>query len=121
MTRSEEEILRLAGEVSNLDNRQKQLFINALMEWLSVREREMWFGWTCCALYPQSKWDKVDRWMEGQFRKDMSRKPYVVASMCVTYLKINPKMKPFLIKKAQRVKNRVYMRNKRAGKSDNVW
>jgi len=118
MDMGKKEILRLAGEVYNFDDRHKRLFIKTLLEWFSESERQRWFGWTCYAIYPKSKWEKVDHWMEGQFNRDMSKRPYKVASMCVNYLRINSKMKPFLIKKAQRVKNRVYMRKKRAGQSD---
>lgn len=113
--RDEEEVYRLVAKVYALNAGDQRIFIETLLDWFGDTGQERWFGWTCSALYPKSRWLKVDRWMEGQFRRDMSKRPQMVASMCVNHLRINSKMMPFLIKKAQRVKNRVYMRMKRAG------
>lgn len=48
--------------------------------------------------------------------QDMKKTLIVVASMCRHYFGINPKMMPFLIKTAQRIKMRVRMRRRRHSK-----
>lgn len=56
--------------------------------------------------YPGNR-ERADRWMESRFRKDMSLRPKVVAYECASYLGITKKMIPYLIKSAQKVKDRL--------------
>ena len=65
------------------------------------------------SVYPKSKWLKINNWMEKIFTQDMKKTPMGVPSMCRHYFGINPKMMPFLIKTAQRIKMRVRMRLRR--------
>lgn len=53
---------------------------------------------------------ELERWMEGQFKRDMKMRPRTFASMGANYFRINSKMMPFIMRIAQRVKRRVRMR-----------
>ena len=61
---------------------------------------------------------EVGEWMESRFSGDCYLKPALVADECCYYFKINPAMRPYLIRLAQRIKRRVLMRNRRRGKAD---
>ena len=76
------------------------------------KDRSRLVQWVCHYAYPRTRWSKVERWMEGQFRRDMNKTPRKTAFIAVSYFRINPKMLPFLIKTAQRVKLRVRARRR---------
>ena len=92
------------------DYSQQRLFMKTLTKGFCDKKRLQWLEWTCHTLYPETRWMKIDRWMEGMFRSDMKRTPGMIVSMCVNYYHTNLKMYPFLMKMARRVKCRVLMR-----------
>ena len=53
------------------------------------------------------KHERLIRWMEGRFAKNMGLVPVRVAREAVYYLKMNSRMMPFLIKTAQQTKDRI--------------
>lgn len=63
---------------------------------------------------PGMRFPKVESYMEKLFKRDMSMKPAHAAAMVMKYLRIDPRMRPFLTAMAQKVKLRVYVRKKRA-------
>jgi len=85
---------RFARYVIRLDEVHQRHFIATLFEWVSY------------SVYPKSKWLKINNRMEKVFTQDMKKTPMGVATMCRHYFRINPKMMPFLIKTAQRIKMR---------------
>lgn len=106
----DKKILQIIEEVKALDNSLQRDLLEALFAGFGRKDRLRWFNLICHFMYPKSKWQKIERWMEGQFRRDIVRTPRMVASMAVNYFRINSKMMPFLIKMAQRVKHRIRMR-----------
>ena len=92
------------------DYSQQRLFMKTLTKGFCDKKRLQWLEWTCHTLYPETRWMKIDRWMEGMFRSYMKRTPGMIVSMCVNYYHTNLKMYPFLMKMARRVKCRVLMR-----------
>lgn len=99
--------------VNGLVDHFQYVFLKTLFNGFSEKKRLQWLDWTCHALYPETRWMKLDRWMEGMFRSDMSRSPGKVASMSINYFRMKSRMYPFLVKMAQRIKNRVLMRQRR--------
>lgn len=99
--------------ISNLSYREQMIFIEIVFEELDDKQKMNWKEKTYELIYPASRWVEIEQWMEKRFKKKMSRTPREVASMCMYYLKIKGKMKPLMIKLAQKVKARVVMREKR--------
>lgn len=112
-TNLKERAERLARYVARLEEVHQRHFIATLFACFSEKERLKRFEWVSHSVYPKSKWLKIYNWMEKVFTQDMKKATMVVASMCRHYFGINPKMMPFLIKTAQRIKMRVRMRRRR--------
>lgn len=108
-----ERVARLAGHVSRLEEAYQRHFVETLFESLSEEERLKRFEWVSHLVYPESKWLKITNWMEKVFTQDMKKTPVAVAYMCIQFFGINPKMLPFLIKTAQRIKHRVRTKRSR--------
>lgn len=102
-------IKKIAGAVTVMSTSDRMYFLSLVLKDIGSKERKSWLDKIATIEYNQ-KWLILEEWMEGVFIKDMTRPPIGVANMAVTYLKINKKMLPFLIKKAQKVKHRVVMR-----------
>jgi hypothetical protein len=96
-------------------------FHGILLRWLRENEGELFQK-----IVKQVRWiskgylfrPEVGEWIESRFGGDSSLKPALVADECCYYFKINPAMRPYLIRLAQRIKRRVAMRNRRRGKAD---
>jgi len=106
-------INRLVRTIKDLTPEEQSQLLQQLFFIFDEDRKRLWVDRALYLACPGSRWSKVERWMEAQFRKDMKRLPIKVASMSIHYFKINSRMFPFLIKTAQRVKNRVWMRKKR--------
>lgn len=105
-------ITDLVHTVTKLDEPLQRAFVESLFGAFGEKERSRLVQWVCHCAYPKTRWSKVERWMEGQFRRDMSKTPRKTASIALNYFRINPKMLPFLIKTAQRIKLRVRARRR---------
>lgn len=105
-------IAALVQTIAELDESSRQAFVEGLFGAFDEKKRFRLFQWVCHCAYPQTRWSKVERWMEGQFRRDMNKTPSRVASTGINYFRINAKMLPFFIKMAQRVKLRVRARRR---------
>ena len=103
---------RIARYVARLDEVHQRHFIAIRFECFSEKERLKRFEWVSHLVYPKSKWLKINNWMEKAFTQDMKKTPKVVATMCRHCFGINPKMMPFLVKTAQRVKLRIRARRR---------
>lgn len=112
------DILLLIEFACALDEKGQRRFLEAIFSRLDEERRLQWLTWVSYLVYPQSRWQKIDKWMESRFKKNLDWTPRRMASTCVNYLKINSRMFPLLIKIAQRAKNRVYMRAKRRRDSE---
>lgn len=99
-----------ARMIKSVDDHHQKLFIEGLLAGLSEAQRLQWMQLVCEMSYPDLVWNDLEMLMEKKFEKDMKKTPMGVASMCRHYFGINPKMMPFLIKTAQRIKMRVRMR-----------
>jgi len=64
------------------------------------------------ASYPRVP-SKSDIWMETRLKNNWKLKPRQLAIQCANHLKIPKEMIPYLIKLAQRVKQRLRMRERR--------
>jgi len=105
--------------VTSLSPEKQLLLIRLLYPKIPPEQRTRIFDLVCLLSNPTGKWAKIEKYMEGLFQRDMKRTPKSAASLTVTYFKVNSKMFPFLIKMAQRVKNKVWMReNRKAAKLD---
>lgn len=82
------------------------------MNLLPHRAREDILYTVITAVMPKTKYRKIESYMERLFERDMALRPLVAASMTMKYMHINPKMKPFIIRTAQRAKDRVRKRIK---------
>ena len=102
-----------AAGISNLSYREQMIFIEMVFEKLDAKLKMKWKDKTSDLVIPATRWVEFEQWMEKRFIKNMSRTPREVASMSMYYLKIKGKMKPLMIKLAQKVKARVVMREKR--------
>lgn len=105
-------IMSLVQGVAELDESSRLAFVESLFGALGKKKRERLVQCVCHCAYPKTRWSKVERWMEGQFRRDMTRVPRKMAYIAMSYFRINPKMLPFLIKTAQRIKVRVRARRR---------
>jgi len=105
-------IMSLVQGVAELNESSRRMFVEGLFGVLGEKERSRLVQCVCHCAYPKSRWSKVERWMEGQFRRDMTRVPRKTAYIAMSYFRINPKMLPFLIKTAQRIKVRVRARRR---------
>ena len=108
-----EKVTELVQSVTEFDESLRRAFVEGLFKAFGEKERSSLVQWVCHCAYPKTKWIKVERWMEGQFRRDMNKTPSRVASTAVNYFRINSKMMPFLIKMAQRIKMRIRTRRRR--------
>lgn len=111
-------ILQIIEFVCALDEKCQRGFLEAIFSGLDERRRLQWLDWVTRLVYPQSRWQKIDRWMESRFKKNLDWTPRKMATTSIHYLRINSRMLPLLIKIAQRVKGRVYMRAKRQQKRE---
>ena len=100
--------------ISTLSYREQMIIIEMVFEYINDKLKMKWKEKTSELIYPKTRWVEFEQWMEKRFIKNMSRTPREVASMCMHYLKIKGKMKPLMIKLAQKVKARVVMREKRS-------
>lgn len=110
----------LITAVTRLDMEGQRLFLDGLMSGLDEKRRLQWFSWVSYLVYPRSRWQKIDEWMERRFKTNLDWTPRKMASVCRNYLRIDSRMFPLLIKIAQRVKSRVYMQVRRRHESE-LW
>jgi hypothetical protein len=66
-------------------------------------------------LYPNSRLNNLQIWMESRFRNNMRLKPSQVAYECCYYKLHNLRMVPFVRSMARRVKDRLRKRMKKEG------
>src|SRR5208283_4077948 len=111
-------ISRIAAEISVMSEKDQMEFLKIVIGYLSDASREKWMHKVMTLAQPQKRWLKVENWMESRFAKDFSLTPRKAASVALHYMKIDSRMAPLMIKIAQKVKNRVRMRNGR--KSGNL-
>lgn len=104
---------KTAMGIAVLSNHHQLKIIEILFDHIDDMQKERMFKKMSRLIYPDSRWLEIESWMEKRFVKDMSRTPRQVASMGMYYMKINRRMTPFMIKLAQKVKNRLSKRIKK--------
>lgn len=87
-------------------------FLMDVFDNLTDKQREEWYRLTARLMFPESRWWKMEQWMEQRYIKNMQIKPRKMTSMCMYYLKIRQDMRPKILKLAQKVKLRLAERNK---------
>ncbi len=99
--------------ISASSNREQMAFLDTVFTNLDDLQKIKWLEKVSTLVYPKTRWIEIEQWMEKRFIKKISRTPVQVGYMCMNYLRINRKMKPLIIKLAQKVKARVIIREKR--------
>ncbi len=94
-----------AREISNLPVEVQRVFVTKLCEY--IRDEDVIMDLIEAMLVKTDRFSKLMQWMDRRFTKDIGLTPSRVAREAVVHLKINGKMLPFLIKNAQRIKDRV--------------
>lgn len=64
------------------------------------------------------RWLKIDTWMTSCFTNHQDYTPIKVAGMCRKYWKMHYTMKPLLLKRAQKIKDRVRKRISNSAETD---
>jgi len=106
MTELSEFVEAAAKEISALPIQGQRQFMKALASYLGAQD-EIIMELIEALLSRTQRYHHITRWMSKRFEKDMALTPKRVAEECVYYLRVNSKMMPFLIKRGQRVKDRI--------------
>ncbi len=106
-----ENIKELAETVSSLDSKSRVALFKKVIEDVNKDEVEELYHIVCSRYLPASN---IRNWIESRFEKDLSLTPMRVASEIRHHKRIDSRMMPYLIKTAQRTKNRIRMRLTRA-------
>lgn len=101
----------LAETLSSLDIKSRIIILKKILKDVSKEEVEELYHFICNKHLPYSS---IKNWMESRFERDLSLTPMRVASEIRQQKKIDSRMMPYLIKTAQRIKNRIRMRLNRA-------
>jgi hypothetical protein len=104
-----------AAGISALSLREQMILIVMIFDNLNDKYKMKWYEKISGLVFPARRWLEIEQWMEKRFMKNISRTPWVVASMCMNCMKIKDTMKHKMIILAQKVKARVVMREKRKG------
>lgn len=104
---------KIAAEVSIMHPSDQIAFLKKVFSTFDDKTKERWFNTVAYLSYPETRWARVEAWIEKRFEKNLNQTPRKVASMAMFYMKINTKMSPLMIKLSQKVKNRVRKRNKK--------
>ena len=131
----ENNVEKVIGIVEHMTDEDRKIFLRRIIQhvagmsesdqmdlirsWLGAMEDErrmdvamMISGHIGKILYP---WDRIDRWMESRFTRDMSITPKRAAYEARHYFRAKRQIGPILIRMAQRIKNRVAKRHGRSG------
>ena len=103
-------IIKIVEIVSRYRKDEQKLFIRLLHKKLNKNQRKVWIDYIMETFYDIRS---MEIWMETRFEKDINQTPKKIAYMYMYYSKINKKMYPYILRIAQKVKSRVYMRKKR--------
>jgi len=106
--------------LSYVSRKDRNTILKNTLSLLSEKERYNFIKTCLYAVYPKIKWDRMKKWMEGQFSKNFEMKPIAVARMAVRYYNTGTSFLPFLIVTARRAKDRVRKRMEKE-KDKNVF
>lgn len=106
----------IVGQLLPLGDRSRRELIRMLGRRLSEDDMLKWCGDFLEVVDPYSRWRSLDFWMEERFKKNPRWTPMRMAHVCLRYHKIDSRMMPKMIKIAQRVKERVAKRRRKAGR-----
>lgn len=105
-------VAKMASAVTIMSPSDQLHFLSLVMKQLSEDQKIKWADKAATIAYNQ-QWSKIENYMDSMFTKDISKTPRVIANHVLHYFKINKKMKPKILKLAQKVKHRVETRNRR--------
>ena len=103
----------LAETLSSLDIKSRIIILKKILKDVSKEEVEELYHFICNKHLPYSS---IQNWMESRLEGDLSLTPMRVASEVRHQKRIDSRMMPYLIKTAQRIKNRIRMRVNRGVK-----
>lgn len=108
-----ENINALVESLSSLDSNSRIIIFKKILKDISKAEVEELYHIVCSKYLPSSR---IQRWMESRLGGDLSLTPMQVAGEVRHQKRIDSRMMPYLIKTAQRIKNRIRMRVNRGVK-----
>ena len=115
MVKLQEYVEEAAKEISELPVQGQRHFMEALAHHLGHQD-DVIMELIEAMIVKTKRYEKITRWMTKRFEKNITLTPKRVAQECVYYLRINSRMMPFLIKTAQRAKDRLRHRRSYAAR-----
>jgi len=108
-------VVTLAKELQLLDSTRKRQFVRAFFTYLPDKQKFQCLEEVFKTVYGQDVY-KLKTYLDGIFEKSKNTTPVAAARFAKYYFKFKPVMMPYLIKQAQRAKDRVSKRLKRKTK-----
>lgn len=90
------DVIRLAERLILLDESNQKLLAETFFTGLGEEELLNWLSWLGRFVSPRSRWIEIEQWMENRFETNFSCTPRKMALICKKYLKMDPRMFPFL-------------------------
>lgn len=103
----------LVDTLSSLDTKSRIRIVKKILKDVSKVEAEELYHFICNKHLP---YINIKNWIESRYESDLSLTPMRVAAEVRHQKRIDSRMMPYLIKTAQRIKNRIRMRISRGVK-----
>lgn len=101
-------IKHAAIEIASLSSSDLSYFFSIFFENISEDKRQTIIETVAGYQFEDGgKWLKVEKWMESCFINHYDYSPKKVAHMCCHYLRINYRLQPMMLRRSQKIKNRV--------------
>lgn len=104
-----------AIEIGMLYRLDMEYFVQELFNVLEDTKRKNFLDFVLLYQFPDKGiWLRIEAWMESCYRHNPDKTPRGVASMCRRYKRLKWEMMPELVRRAQKVKDRVRKQQSRA-------
>jgi hypothetical protein len=104
-----------AIEIGMLDRLDMENFVQELFKNFTDVKRKNFLDFALLYQFPdKGVWLRIEEWMQKCFLHDPEISPRAVASMCRRYKRLKWEIMPELVRRAQKVKDRVRKRQSRA-------
>lgn len=108
-------IKEAAIEIGMLARLDMEYFVQELFKGLQDVKRKNFLDFVLLYQFPdRGVWLRIEEWMESCYRHDPEISPRAVASMCRRYKRMKWEIMPELVRRAQKVKDRVRKQQSRA-------
>lgn len=108
-------IKEAAIEIGMLARLDMEYFVQELFKGLHDVKRKNFLDFVLLYQFPdRGVWLRIEEWMESCYRRDPEISPRAVASMCRRYKRMKWEIMPELVRRAQKVKDRVRKQQSRA-------